>query len=73
MRPTIACVVPCHNEEAAVGKVVRDLRAALPEAEIYVYDNNSTDRTVAVAREAGAIIRVERHRRRRYVRRDTGP
>jgi glycosyltransferase involved in cell wall biosynthesis len=56
---TIACVVPCHNEEAAVGKVVRDLRAALPDADIYVYDNNSTDRTVEVAREAGAIIREE--------------
>ncbi|MET8681419.1 glycosyltransferase family 2 protein [Streptomyces sp. NPDC004647] len=59
MCPTIACVVPCHNEEAAVGKVVRDLRAALPEADIYVYDNASTDRTVEVARAAGAIIREE--------------
>lgn len=59
MEPTIACVVPCHNEEAAVGKVVRDLRAALPEADIYVYDNASTDRTVEVAREAGAIVREE--------------
>jgi hypothetical protein len=56
---TIACVVPCHNEEAAVGKVVRDLRAALPEADIYVYDNASTDRTAEVAREAGAIVREE--------------
>jgi glycosyltransferase involved in cell wall biosynthesis len=60
--PTIACVVPCHNEEAAVGTVVRDLKAALPEADIYVYDNNSTDRTVTVAREAGAIIREEPHK-----------
>ena len=59
MKPTIACVVPCHNEEAAVGKVVRDLRAALPEADVYVYDNASTDRTVDVAREAGAIVREE--------------
>ncbi|MFF3329730.1 glycosyltransferase family 2 protein [Streptomyces sp. NPDC002888] len=59
VRPTIACVVPCHNEEAAVGKVVCDLRAALPEAGIYVYDNASTDRTVEVAREAGAIVRQE--------------
>ncbi|UUU29587.1 glycosyltransferase family 2 protein [Streptomyces sp. CA-210063] len=59
MQPTIACVVPCHNEEATVGKVVRDLRAALPEADIYVYDNASTDRTVEVAREAGAIVREE--------------
>ncbi|MER6712471.1 MULTISPECIES: glycosyltransferase family 2 protein [unclassified Streptomyces] len=59
VEPTIACVVPCHNEEAAVGKVVRDLRAALPEADIYVYDNASTDRTVEIAREAGAIVRTE--------------
>ena len=59
MEPTIACVVPCHNEEAAVGKVVRDLRAALPEAVVYVYDNASTDRTVEVARAAGAIVREE--------------
>ncbi len=59
MSPTIACVVPCHNEETAVGTVVRDLRAALPEAEIYVYDNRSTDRTAEVAREAGATVRRE--------------
>lgn len=59
VEPTIACVVPCHNEEAAVGKVVRDLRAALPEAVVYVYDNASTDRTVQVARAAGAIVRQE--------------
>ncbi len=59
MSPSIACVVPCHNEEAAVGKVVRDLRAALPEADIYVYDNNSTDGTVEAALEAGAIVRRE--------------
>ncbi|MFF7736260.1 MULTISPECIES: glycosyltransferase [unclassified Streptomyces] len=59
VEPTIACVVPCHNEEAAVGKVVRDLRAALPEAVVYVYDNASTDRTVEVARAAGALVREE--------------
>jgi glycosyltransferase involved in cell wall biosynthesis len=57
--PTIACVVPCHNEAAAVGTVVRDLRAALPEADVYVYDNRSTDGTAEVAREAGAIVRSE--------------
>ena len=43
-------LVPCYNEEAAIGKVVRDFRAALPGAEIFVYDNNSRDRTVEVAR-----------------------
>ncbi|MGW0862308.1 glycosyltransferase [Streptomyces koelreuteriae] len=59
MEPTIACVVPCHNEEAAIGKVVRDLRAALPEAVVYVYDNASTDATVEIARGAGAIVREE--------------
>jgi glycosyltransferase involved in cell wall biosynthesis len=56
---SIAVVIPCHNEEAAIGKVVDDVREALPEARIYVYDNASTDRTVEVAREAGAIIRHE--------------
>lgn len=60
MSPTIACVIPCHNEETAIGKVVSDLRASLPEAVIYVYDNNSSDRTAEVARDAGAIVRIER-------------
>jgi glycosyltransferase involved in cell wall biosynthesis len=57
--PRIAVLVPCYNEEAAIGKVVRDFRAALPDADIYVYDNNSRDRTAAVAAEAGAIVRRE--------------
>lgn len=55
----IAAIVPCHNEEAAVVKVVSDLATALPTAEIYVYDNRSTDRTVELARGAGAIVRHE--------------
>ncbi|MET7441871.1 glycosyltransferase family 2 protein [Streptomyces sp. NPDC004082] len=59
MNPSVACVVPCYNEEAAVGKVVRDLRASLPEAIIYVYDNASTDNTVAEAHAAGAVVRHE--------------
>jgi glycosyltransferase involved in cell wall biosynthesis len=50
----IAVLVPCFNEEAAVSAVVADFRKALPTAEIFVYDNNSSDRTVAVARDAGA-------------------
>lgn len=62
MEPVIACVVPCHNEEAAIGKVVQDLKAALPEATVYVYDNASTDDTVRVAEEAGAIVRREPRR-----------
>ena len=55
----IAVLVPCYNEEAAIGKVVQDFRAALPTAEIYVYDNNSKDATVERARQAGAIVRNE--------------
>jgi glycosyltransferase involved in cell wall biosynthesis len=58
--PDIAVLVPCYNEEAAIEQVVRDFRAALPTARIYVYDNNSRDRTVEVARTAGAIVRAER-------------
>lgn len=55
----IAVLVPCYNEEAAIGKVIADFRAALPDASIYVYDNNSNDATAARAREAGAIVRHE--------------
>lgn len=55
----IAVIVPCYNEEATIGKVVRDFRAALPTADIYVYDNNSRDRTVEEASAAGAIVRNE--------------
>ena len=53
----IAVLVPCYNEEAAIARVVADFRANLPDAAIYVYDNNSTDRTVEVARAAGATVR----------------
>jgi glycosyltransferase involved in cell wall biosynthesis len=59
MTPRIAVLVPCYNEEAAIATVVRDFRAALPGAVIYVYDNNSKDQTVARAREAGAVVRSE--------------
>jgi glycosyltransferase involved in cell wall biosynthesis len=55
----IAVLVPCYNEEAAIGKVVRDFRAALPGAIVYVYDNNSRDKTALRAGEAGAIVRNE--------------
>ena len=57
-RVTVAVLIPCCNEETAIGKVVADFRTALPEAAIYVYDNNSTDRTVTVARTAGAVVRA---------------
>jgi glycosyltransferase involved in cell wall biosynthesis len=55
----IAVLIPCYNEEKAIPSVVRDFRAALPDADIYVYDNNSKDRTVELAREAGAFVRCE--------------
>jgi glycosyltransferase involved in cell wall biosynthesis len=55
----IAVVIPCHNEDVAIGQVVADFTASLPDAAIYVYDNNSSDRTIDVARAAGAIVRRE--------------
>jgi glycosyltransferase involved in cell wall biosynthesis len=54
-----AVLIPCYNEEAAIGAVVRDFRAALPDATIYVYDNNSRDKTAEVATAAGAVVRRE--------------
>jgi glycosyltransferase involved in cell wall biosynthesis len=56
----IAVLLPCYNEDAAIGVTVAGFRAVLPDAEIYVYDNNSTDRTREVAAAAGAIVRTER-------------
>jgi len=61
-KPVVAVLIPCYNEEAAIGKVVRDFRAALPEAFIFVYDNASTDKTAEVAGVAGAIVRFEPQR-----------
>jgi glycosyltransferase involved in cell wall biosynthesis len=55
----LAVLFPCYNEETGIAKVVGDFNAALPSADIYVYDNNSTDRTVEVARAVGAIVRNE--------------
>lgn len=57
--PKIAVLIPCYNESATVAKVVTDYKNALPEADIYVYDNNSTDGTDKLAREAGAIVKYE--------------
>ena len=57
--PTIAVLVPCYNEEVTIRTVVADFRRVLPEATIYVYDNNSTDRTSEMARAAGAVVRSE--------------
>ncbi|MBQ7925530.1 MAG: glycosyltransferase family 2 protein, partial [Lachnospiraceae bacterium] len=55
----IAVLIPCYNEEKTIGKVVKDVKETLPEATVYVYDNNSTDRTVELATQAGAIVRYE--------------
>src|SRR6195256_1397028 len=63
----IAVLVPCFNEEAAVAFVIADFRKALPSAEIFVYDNNSSDRTVAVACDAGAQVRSERRQGKGHV------
>jgi glycosyltransferase involved in cell wall biosynthesis len=66
-QPRIAVLIPCFNEEAAVATVISDFRKALPAAEIFVYDNNSSDRTIAVAREAGAEVRSERRQGKGHV------
>jgi glycosyltransferase involved in cell wall biosynthesis len=58
-RPTVAVLIPCLNEAAAIPKVIADFRSNLPEAAIFVYDNGSTDNTVEVARAAGAVVRSE--------------
>src|SRR5215831_1470658 len=63
----IAVLVPCFNEDVTVAQVVRDFKTALPEAEIVVFDNNSTDRTAELAREAGAIVHVERRQGKGFV------
>jgi glycosyltransferase involved in cell wall biosynthesis len=65
--PRIAVIIPCYNEELTVAKVVRDFRAQLPNANIYVFDNNSKDRTVEEARAAGAIVMHEHRQGKGYV------
>jgi len=66
-RYDVAILVPCYNEERAIAKVVADFRAALPEAAVYVYDNNSTDGTIAAAERAGAVVRRETHQGKGHV------
>jgi len=66
-QPRIAVLVPCYNEQHAIAKVVTDFRSALPEATIYVYDNNSKDGTADAARAAGAVVRSETHQGKGYV------
>ena len=55
----VAVLIPCYNEELTVKKVVEDFKKELPDADIYVYNNNSTDKTVELAKAAGAIVRNE--------------
>ena len=64
MMRKIAILIPCYNESKTIAKVVKDYHRVLPDAEIYVYDNNSSDGTDQIAREAGAIVRYERRRER---------
>jgi glycosyltransferase involved in cell wall biosynthesis len=66
-QPRIAVLLPCFNEEAAIGATVAGFRAALPSATIYVYDNNSRDRTREAAAEAGAVVRSERQQGKGHV------
>ena len=65
--PRIAVLLPCFNEEAAIGATVRGFRAALPSATVYVYDNNSRDGTREAAAKAGAIVRTERQQGKGHV------
>src|SRR6187551_3247421 len=67
MSQSVAVILPCYNEEAAIAQTVASFRAALPDAAIYVYDNNSRDRTVEVARAAGAVVRHERRQGKGHV------
>jgi len=66
-RYDVAVLVPCYNEQHAIAKVVADFRAALPGATVYVYDNNSTDGTIAAAERAGAVVRRETHQGKGHV------
>ena len=59
MIETVAVLIPCYNEEMTIAKVIQDFRRVLPQADIYVYDNNSKDRTAQIATENGAIVRME--------------
>jgi glycosyltransferase involved in cell wall biosynthesis len=66
-QPRIAVILPCYNEEAAIAATVAGFRHALPGATVYVYDNNSRDRTREVAAEAGAVVRTERQQGKGHV------
>jgi glycosyltransferase involved in cell wall biosynthesis len=63
----VAVLIPCLDEEASSAQVVRDFKSQIPDAEIYVFDNSSTDRTVEEAKRAGAIVRHEKRQGKGYV------
>ena len=65
--PSIAVMIPCYQEEQTIGKVIADFRRALPQAQVYVYDNNCTDRTAEIARQAGAVVRREKRQGKGFV------
>jgi glycosyltransferase involved in cell wall biosynthesis len=65
--PTIAILIPCYNEEVTVAEVVQGFKRTLPQAEVYVFDNGSTDRTARLASEAGAVVRYEDRRGKGHV------
>lgn len=64
---SIAVIIPCYNEELTIGKVITDLKNVIPEAKIYVFDNNSKDRTVEIARSLGAIVIKEKRQGKGFV------
>src|SRR3954470_17069770 len=64
---TIAVLIPCYNEELTVGRVVADFRRQLPSADVYVFDNNSSDQTAEIARKAGANVFYEPRQGKGYV------
>ncbi len=66
-KPTVAVVIPCYQEALTIGKAVADFRRELPDARIYVYDNNCTDGTAEIAARAGAIVRREKRQGKGYV------
>jgi glycosyltransferase involved in cell wall biosynthesis len=66
-QPRVAVLLPCYNEEAAIAATVAGFKKALPNAVIYVYDNNSSDRTCAIAKKAGAVVRTERQQGKGHV------
>jgi glycosyltransferase involved in cell wall biosynthesis len=66
-QPRVAVLLPCYNEEAAIGATIAGFRKALPDAVIYVYDNNSTDRTREIAAAEGAVVRTERQQGKGHV------